>query len=88
LEEVKRLIQYYFPTANVPQPYASHLLSPVLGAPFYLFHRTVPEALSKLIPVFPNVIDRIIETRAGPGPQVLDASESLLDATTGLPKGK
>lgn len=36
-------------------------------------------------PVIPNALQRIIETRPGPGPTVLDAANHLIDVATGLP---
>jgi len=66
VDEVKRLLQYFFPT-----PSSSSL--------------DLAEPLKKLGQVQSNVIDRIIHTRIGPGPKVLEVKESLLDPLTGLP---
>lgn len=37
-------------------------------------------------PVFPNALQRIIQTRPGPGPTLLDPSHHLIDVASGLPK--
>jgi diphosphomevalonate decarboxylase len=67
VDELKRVLQYYFPTPGQPS------IEP-------------PEAFKSLLgQVHTNVIDRIIHTRAGPGPQRLSDADSLLDIATGLP---
>lgn len=47
----------------------------------------LPEHLAHIKgPIVPNALQRIIQTRPGPGPVILDAASHLIDTTSGLPK--
>lgn len=70
LPEILQLVHHYFP-ANEEEAKTA-----------------VPEHLvaSIKMPVFPQTLQRIINTSPGPGPLALDASAHLIDTATGLPK--
>ena len=72
LPELLQVVHHYFPS-NEEQA-----------------NTPVPDHLAHAIksPVFPNSLQRIIQTNPGPGPQILEASAHLIDVTTGLPKAK
>jgi diphosphomevalonate decarboxylase len=70
LPEILQIVHHYFPS-NDEQA-----------------NTPVPEHLQASLksPVFPNSLQRIIQTNPGPGPILLDASAHLIDVNTGLPK--
>jgi len=57
---------------------------PAPGAP--ISHSRLPPHLEKLIPRFEGVLERIISTKVGPGPQRLGQEYSLIDPESGTIK--
>ena len=80
LDELRALMLHYFPPA-ADQALADYMNQ--VGEDNVTIDPALLGACGKAVPQ-PGAVKYIYQTKAGPGPQVLDASESTIDPQTGL----